>query len=169
LFYGKSRVSILTKFGLGYILHKLIWSLWAHFQHPAVMQPVMPAVSPAPMHPFPAISPMAMMTGGPLMPAAPMLRPASAAPAHLLPSVSNPAFLQQQQMAMMAMRPPFGALPTATPGTTLPFRFRRLRTMKESQNNLEQHLKKHDNKTGGGFLFIGGSCPVPLEEDYPHT
>jgi hypothetical protein len=84
-------------------------------QHQAVMQ-TMPSVSPAPLHPFPAISPLGMMAGGPLIATAPMMRPA-AAPAHLLPAAANPAFMQhhQQQMAMMAMRPPFGALPGQAP------------------------------------------------------
>ncbi len=60
-------------------------------------------------HPFPALSPMGMMAGGPLIAAAaPIMR--SATPTHMLPPAANPAFMQQQ-MAMMAMRPPFGALP----------------------------------------------------------
>ncbi len=76
----------------------------------------MPSVSPAPMHhPFPALSPMGMMAGGPLIAAAaaPIMR--SATPTHMLPPAANPAFMQQQ-MAMMAMRPPFGALPGPAPG-----------------------------------------------------
>jgi hypothetical protein len=84
-------------------------------QHPAVM-PAMPPVSPSPLHhPFPAISPLGMMAGGPLIATGPMMRPAPAPP-HLLPAAANPAFMQQQQMAMMAMRPPFGALPGPAPG-----------------------------------------------------
>ena len=77
----------------------------------------MPSVSPAPMHPFPAISPLGLMAGGPLISNAPMMRP-SAAPPHMLPAAANPAFMQQQ-MAMMAMRPPFGALPGPAPGKML--------------------------------------------------
>ena len=56
------------------------------------------------------------MAGGPLIASAQMMRPA-AAPAHLMPAAANPAFMQHQhQMAMMAMRPPFGALPGPAPG-----------------------------------------------------
>ena len=78
----------------------------------------MPSVSPAPMHPFPAISPLGLMAGGPLISNAPMMRP-SAAPPHMLPAAANPAFMQQHQMAaMMAMRPPFGGLPGQAPGDT---------------------------------------------------
>jgi hypothetical protein len=76
-------------------------------QHHVAMQQQQPfpSVSPAPMHhPFPALSPMGMMAGGQLM-----MRPV-AAPTH------NQAFLQQHHMAMMAMRPPFGALPGQPPG-----------------------------------------------------
>ena len=76
---------------------------------------VMPPVSPGPMHPFPSLSPMAMMQQGlPIMAGAPMMRPA--APTHMLPPGANPAFLQQHQLAMMGLRPPFGAMPGPAPG-----------------------------------------------------
>ena len=83
---------------------------------------VLQSVSPAPMHhPFPSISPMGMMAGGPLMAAAPMMRQV-AAPMHMLPPQANPAFMQQHQMAaMMAMRPPFGGMPGQAPGMTILF------------------------------------------------
>jgi len=95
--------------------HNIVASSPMLLQHPAVM-PAMPPVSPSPLHhPFPAISPLGMMAGGPLIATGPMMRPAPAPP-HLLPAAANPAFMQQQQMAMMAMRPPFGALPGPAPG-----------------------------------------------------
>ena len=85
---------------------------------------VLPSVSPAPLHhPFPSISPMGMMAGGPLMASAPMMRQAPA-PMHMLPPQANPAFMQQHQMAaMMAMRPPFGGLPGQAPGMTFLLKF----------------------------------------------
>lgn len=75
----------------------------------------MPSISPSPMPAFSSHSSMGMMPpGGQMMAGPPMMR--QSAPPHMLPPPANPAFMQQHQLAMMGVRPPFGAMPGQPPG-----------------------------------------------------